>query len=326
MKNYRSIYISLSLFILIIFGFFIGVLFGPTNLSLSDLNDAIFTKGSSPQSIIVWDIRMPRIFIAITVGAVLALSGSIIQVTTRNPLGDPQLFGITGGALIVNALVISGKINLDPWFEITFGVLASIIGAIIIYFCASREDLKISTLAIIGFSLGAMCVAISTGIMAYSRVFTQQALSVIGGSTANLNWDFLFHLIPFMFIGILIVFFIINKFDILVLGDQISKNLGVDSKKTRLIALIAAAIMSGSSVGIVGSIGLLGLITPHITRIIIGNNIRKIIIYSLPIGGLIMLYSDQISRLIFMPNEVPVGLVITILGAPIMMYLSWRYL
>ena len=269
---------------------------------------------------------MPRIFIAITVGALLALSGSIIQVTTRNPLGDPQLFGITGGALIVNALVISGKINLDPWLEIIFGVLASIIGAIIIYFCASREDLKISTLAIIGFSLGAMCVAISTGIMAYSRVFTQQALSVIGGSTANLNWDFLFHLIPFMFIGILIVFFIINKFDILVLGDQISKNLGVDSKKTRLIALIAAAIMSGSSVGIVGSIGLLGLITPHITRIIIGNNIRKIIIYSLPIGGLIMLYSDQISRLIFMPNEVPVGLVITILGAPIMMYLSWRYL
>ena len=100
------------------------------------------------------------------------------------------MFGITGGALIVNALVISGKINLDPWLEIIFGVLASIIGAIIIYFCASREDLKISTLAIIGFSLGAMCVAISTGIMAYSRVFTQQALSVIGGSTANLNWDF----------------------------------------------------------------------------------------------------------------------------------------
>ena len=129
-----------------------------------------------------------------------------------------------------------------------------------------------------------------------------------------------------MFIGILIVLFIINKFDILVLGDQISKNLGIDSKKIRLIALITAAVLSGSTVAIVGSIGLLGLITPHITRIIIGNNIRKIMIYSLPVGGLIMLYSDQISRLIFMPNEIPVGLVITILGAPIMIYLSWRHL
>ena len=261
-----------------------------------------------------------------SVGAGFAISGALLQTTTRNPLGDPQLFGITGGALIVNAFAVSGILNVEIWQEMSIAVIASILGSGLIYYCSSREQLKPATLALIGFSIGAMSIAISTGIMAYSRVFTQQALGVIGGSTANLTWDDFIPIIPFTILGIFICLMISNRLHVLVLGDTIAKTLGVNSKQTRLFAIIAAAILSGASVNIVGSIGLLGLITPHITRIIVGNNVKTILLYSIPFGSLIMIYSDQISRLVFMPYEVPVGLVITIIGAPIMIYLAWRHL
>ena len=322
----RNSYTLITIFILISSGFAIGLLFGSSNLSIQDFINTITTKTNSGHVMIVWDIRMPRIVIALVVGAAFAISGTLLQITTRNPLGDPQLFGITGGALIVNALAVSGILTVELWQEMSIAVIASILGSGLIYYFSSREKLKPATLALIGFSIGAMSIAISTGIMAYSRVFTQQALGVIGGSTANLTWDDFTPIIPFLIIGIVISIIISNRLHVLVLGDTIAKTLGVNPKQTRLFAIIAAAILSGASVNIVGSIGLLGLITPHITRIIVGNNVKTILFYSIPFGSSIMIYSDQISRLIFMPYEVPVGLVITIIGAPIMIYLAWRHL
>ena len=322
----RNSYTIITILLLISIGFAIGLLFGSSNLSIQDFINTITTKNNPGHIMIIWDIRMPRIVIALVVGAGFAISGALLQTTTRNPLGDPQLFGITGGALIVNAFAVSGILNVEIWQEMSIAVIASILGSGLIYYCSSREQLKPATLALIGFSIGAMSIAISTGIMAYSRVFTQQALGVIGGSTANLTWDDFIPIIPFTILGIFICLMISNRLHVLVLGDTIAKTLGVNPKQTRLFAIIAAAILSGASVNIVGSIGLLGLITPHITRIIVGNNVKTILLYSIPFGSLIMIYSDQISRLVFMPYEVPVGLVITIIGAPIMIYLAWRHL
>ena len=175
----RLVFCTVIILILTVIGGFLGIVLGPSKLPLGDLLNTLLLKSDSVNSTIIWDIRIPRILIAFTVGSAFAISGVILQTNTRNPLGDPQLFGITGGALIVQALVLSGILSNNPWFQTTFSVIASIISAILIFTLANRSNVKPSTLALIGFSIGAMCIAISTGIMAYYRVFTQQVLSVI---------------------------------------------------------------------------------------------------------------------------------------------------
>ncbi len=322
----RLVYCAIIVLILTVTGVGLGILVGPSDLTLKDSLNTILLPSSSGNSTIIWDIRIPRILIAFTVGSAFAVSGVILQTNTRNPLGDPQLFGITGGALIVQALVLSGILSDSPWFQTSLCVGASIACAILIFALSNRSNVKPSTLALIGFSIGAMCIAITTGIMAYYRVFTQQVLTVIGGSTANIPWSSYLPMLPFLLLGLIIIFGVSNKLNIIVLGDVISKNIGVNSTRIKFVSMVSAGILSGAAVSVVGTVGLLGLIVPHITRIIVGNNIRHILFFSIPIGGLFMLYADQVSRLAFMPNEVPVGFVISVLGAPLMIYLAWRYL
>ena len=122
----RNSYTLITIFILISSGFAIGLLFGSSNLSIQDFINTITTKTNSGHVMIVWDIRMPRIVIALVVGAAFAISGTLLQITTRNPLGDPQLFGITGGALIVNALAVSGILTVKLWQEMSIAVIASV--------------------------------------------------------------------------------------------------------------------------------------------------------------------------------------------------------
>ena len=133
-------------------------------------------------------------------------------------------------------------------------------------------------------------------------------------------------MIPFMFIGLFFILSISYRLNILSLGNTIIRNVGVNPNRIRLLSMIFAGVLSGSAVSVVGTVGLLGLIAAHISRIIMGNDVRKVVVFAIPVGSLLMLYADQISRLIFMPNEVPVGLVISIIGAPIMIYLAWRHL
>ena len=322
----KFITLSITIILLGLLGILLGVFIGPSKIGAGEFIDAIMFKSSVANNTIIWDIRLPRIFIAISVGSSFAVAGVILQTTTRNPLGDPQLFGITGGALIVQALIITGLIDATPWLNTILSVLASIICSILIYIFASRETFKPATLALIGFSVGAMCLAISTAIMAYQRVFTQQALGVIGGSTANIAWSSYIPMIPFMFIGLFFILSISYRLNILSLGNTIIRNVGVNPNRIRLLSMIFAGVLSGSAVSVVGTVGLLGLIAAHISRIIMGNDVRKVVVFAIPVGSLLMLYVDQISRLIFMPNEVPVGLVISIIGAPIMIYLAWRHL
>ena len=111
----RNSYTIITILILISIGFAIGLLFGSSNLSIQDFINTITTKNNPGHIMIIWDIRMPRIVIALVVGAGFAISGALLQTTTRNPLGDPQLFGITGGALIVNAFAVSGILNVELW-------------------------------------------------------------------------------------------------------------------------------------------------------------------------------------------------------------------
>ena len=275
---------------------------------------------------IVRSLRMPRVVAAMVAGACLGVAGSLLQTATRNPLGDPQLFGLGGGAAIVQALALAGVIGAGAWVLTSLSVAAALFGALLIFLLASREDLTPARLALIGVSIGALTLAIAAAILTHARVFSFQALTLFSGSLANRGWTDVTPVIPFLVLGIVLAILAAGRLNLLLLGDRLAGQLGASPMNTRLLALVSAGVLAGAGVSLAGVVGFVGLLTPHVVRLVAGNDARTVMALSIPTGALVVLYSDQISRLAFMPSEIPVGLVTTVLGAPVMIWVARRIL
>ena len=273
---------------------------------------------------IVHSFRMPRVVAALVVGASLGAAGSLLQSATRNPLGDPQLFGLGGGAAIVQALAMAGVLGAGAWGVTSLSVVAAVLGALLIFLLSSREDLTPARLALVGVSIGALTVAIAAAILMHARVFSLQALALFSGSLANRSWDDAVPVLPYMALGIAMAVVAAGRLNLLVLGDQLAGHLRASPKNTRLVALVSAGVLAGVGVSLAGVVGFVGLLTPHIVRLMLGNDARVVMAVSVPTGALVVLYADQLARLALMPAEIPVGLVTTALGAPLMIWVARR--
>ena len=257
-------------------------------------------------------------------GACLGTAGALLQGATRNPLGDPQLFGLGGGAAIVQALALAGAITVGTWGLTSLSVLAALIGAILIFLLASRESLTPARLALIGVSIGALTLAVAAAILTHARVFSLQALALFSGSLANRSWDDVIPVFPYLALGIALAVLAAGRLNLLVLGDRLAGQLGASPRNTRLLAMASAGVLAGAGVTLAGVVGFVGLLTPHVVRLMVGNDARTVMAVSVPTGAVVVLYADQVSRLAFMPAEIPVGLVTTVLGAPLMIWVARR--
>jgi iron complex transport system permease protein len=241
-------------------------------------------------------------------------------------LGDPQLFGLGGGAAVVQALAIAGLLALGTWALFSVSVAASLVGAGAIALFASREGISPARLALIGVSISALTAAAATGILAEARIFSSQSLYFIGGSFTNLSWQDVLPALPFFGVGILLALPVVGNLNVMGLGDRVAANLGAEPARTRAVAIASAGILGGAAVAVAGLVGFVGLLVPHLARLLVGHDFRRIFIVSIPLGAAFVLYADQAARLLFMPSEIPVGLVTAIVGAPLMIYVARRVL
>ncbi len=302
-----------------------GVALGTADLDASTLLKAIFTDSEDPTAeVIVHSFRIPRVVAALVVGASLGAAGSLLQSATRNPLGDPQLFGLGGGAAIVQALAMSGILVAGAWGVASLSVVAAVLGALLIFLLSSSEDLTPARLTLVGVSIGALTVAIAAAILMHSRVFSLQALALFSGSLANRSWGDVLPVLPYVALGIAMAVVAAGRLNLLLLGDRLAGHLGASPKSTRFVALISAGVLAGAGVSVAGVVGFVGLLSPHIVRLLLGNDARTVMAVSIPTGALLVLYADQLSRLALMPAEIPVGLVTTALGAPLMILVARR--
>ena len=308
-------------------GCVVGVAFGTSNFEASTLLRVLFTDSGDPTAeVIVGSLRLPRVVAAMLAGASLGAAGALLQSATRNPLGDPQLFGLGGGSAIVQALALAGVVIAGPWGLTSLSVLAAVVGAILIFLLASRENLTPARLALIGVSIGALTLAIAAAILTHSRVFSFQALTLFSGSLANRSWTDVAPVLPFLGLGIVLAILAAGRLNVLVLGDRLARQLGASPKSTRFVAMLSAGVLAGAGVALAGVVGFVGLLTPHVVRLLVGSDARVVMAFSFPVGALVVLYADQVSRLAFMPSEIPVGLVTTVLGAPLMIWVARRIL
>ena len=315
---------AVALCLLLVIGVFIGIAMGPVKLDFNRLVSAVLGQGDAAANTLIWDLRLPRVVAALVVGACLGIAGYLLQTSTRNPLGDPQLFGLGGGAAVIQALAMAGIIGRGTWGLYTLSVVASLVGAAIITFFASRQGVSPARLALIGVSLSAFTAAIATGALAGARVFSQQSLSFVGGSLANRGWQDVVPALPFLGLGLLVAIPVLGNLNVLALGDRVAANLGAEPGRTRAVAVASSGILGGTAVAVAGMVGFVGLLVPHVARLLVGHNVRPAFITSILLGASVMLFADQVARLAFMPSEVPAGMITALLGAPLMISVARR--
>lgn len=267
------------------------------------------------------EYRIPRTLLGILIGSSLAISGSVIQGVIRNPLASPDVIGITKGASLA-AVIIIMIFPSAPLFVLPLG---SFIGAltisIILSVLISKFDVKGSKLALIGLAIGAICTAIVQFLLIRNPLDANNALLWLTGSLYGHNIASFYSLLPWFIITVPIVLLLGYQLDILNLGDHVAIALGARVKILKMTLLVLAVMLAGASIAVVGGISFLGLIAPHIARQLVGHKNIHVIIMSGLVGAILLTFGDVLARGIQPPLDIPVGVVIAIIGAPYFLFL-----
>ncbi|MCG1067585.1 FecCD family ABC transporter permease [Staphylococcus epidermidis] len=267
------------------------------------------------------EYRIPRTLLGILIGSSLAISGSVIQGVIRNPLASPDVIGITKGASLATVIIIM-IFPSAPLFVLPLG---SFIGAltisIILSVLISKFDVKGSKLALIGLAIGAICTAIVQFLLIRNPLDANNALLWLTGSLYGHNIASFYSLLPWFIITVPIVLLLGYQLDILNLGDHVAIALGARVKILKMTLLVLAVMLAGASIAVVGGISFLGLIAPHIARQLVGHKNIHVIIMSGLVGAILLTFGDGLARGIQPPLDIPVGVVIAIIGAPYFLFL-----
>lgn len=274
---------------------------------------------SSTNHLILWQIRIPRILVALLIGAALGLAGAIAQSAANNPLADPAILGTSAGASL--GVVIGVLLNLVEVGSL-LAVLFATIGALIATTLTFTWARSVSALIIIGIGTSALFSALVGLLITSTNNPEIRSISFWSlGSLALANSDSLLIITPVFALCLFFAFKVAPELDLLTLGDLSVRHLGKSAKKIRLKAFLIIGLLVAVSVSAVGSISFLALAAPHIARIIFGGKSRVLTIASSLIGALILLISDTIARSALPPYELPIGLITSLLGAPILIFL-----
>ena len=324
--------LSLLIFLILIIPFSLNI--GSYKLSLTDVWNAIFYH-SGAAGMIVWNIRLPRILTSIFVGAALAVSGAIMQTLLKNPLASPFTMGTSHGAMFGASLAIllfsgseesSGRIFVnDPYSVVIFAFIGAIAGVLVILTLARLKGLSPEAVILAGVAISSVFTA-GTTLIHYFADELQLASMVYWsfGDLGRTSWKELI-LIMILFIPSM-AYFVFKGWDLNAaeIGDNTAKSLGIEIERLRFTGILLASLITAVSVAFVGIIGFVGLICPHIIRLMIGSDHRFLIPSSAILGALLLLGSDMISRVIVAPTIIPVGIITSFIGVPLFMYLLLR--
>ncbi|GAA1925493.1 iron chelate uptake ABC transporter family permease subunit [Microbacterium aoyamense] len=301
----------------------LSIALGSRDVAPVDVWDAITGAAQGADATVIRDMRVPRTILGILVGASLAMGGTILQGVARNPLADPGVLGISSGAaaaVVVAALVFGTMPTGDAvWFAFAGAGIATVL----VYAIASfgTEGATPVKLALAGAALTALCASITSAIL----LADPDALNTLRmwqvGALAGRYGSVLLQLWPFFAVGIVVALFVGRPLNLLSLGDDLARSLGLRLVPTRAFLFAVVAALCGAATAACGPIVFVGLMIPHLVRLITGPDYRWILVYSAVLGPVLVLGADIIGRLLLPSGEVPVGVVIGVLGAPVFVLL-----
>lgn len=301
-----------------------SITLGAKDIPLGTILESFTTFDNSFDHLVIQTMRLPRSLMAMAVGAALAVSGALMQGLTRNPLAETGILGIeAGGALaVVTVLFIFGSSSLTLYAMVAF--LGAAIAAVSVYGLGTlgRGGATPLNLTVAGAAMTAFISSITTGILIVSQRTLEEIRFWLAGSLAGRDVNLFLKVLPFMAIGLLLALLLGKQITILSLGEDVAKSLGQKTVWIKVLTAISVVLLAGSSVAIAGPIGFIGLVVPHTVRFFIKTDYRWILPYSAFLGAILLLVSDIAARVLLKPQELPVGVMTALVGAPVFVYLA----
>lgn len=317
-----------KVFVLILVAiFFLSVLLsltgGAVNVPLDVVLKVLIGKVTGVERTIVIDVRVPRIILATLVGIALSLTGAILQSLFLNPLAEPYITGVSSGAAFGATLAFFFFLPAFPYLPL-FSFLGSFLTLIMVYLMAKRNG-KVNSyvLLLAGVALSAFFGALVSVLMVKSGRDLHALVFWLLGSFSGRGWSevkLAIPLIPFLFIPLRYF----RELNLFLQGEERAFELGVETEKMKKLLFFLSSLLTAIAVSVSGIIGFVGLIVPHISRLLFGPDHRRVLLASLLLGPSLMLYSDLLARVVFSPSEMPVGVVTSFFGAPFFIYLLIR--
>ena len=296
---------------LAVFAMLLSTAKGSVDIPLGEVIGILGGAQGGANAQILWNIRLPRTIVAALVGINLSLSGAILQAILRNPLADPHIIGISSGA---------------AWLITPAAFGGAMLAALLIYILAWRDGIRPTRIILAGVAVSAFLGAgISAMMILYSDRVHSALMWMVGGLSAR-SWPHVEMLLPYTIAAGLLALTAAQRLNILQLGDDMARGIGLAVERTRILLTAVAALLAASAVSVVGLLGFVGLIVPHAARLMIGADYRLLLPVAALLGIAVVTLSDTAARLLFAPLELPVGIIMAVVGAPFFLYLLRRQL
>lgn len=304
-------------FLVFLLGVSIGTVYFPF---LEVIKSIIFFRNSSGLDSIITQIRLPRVILALLVGASLGGAGAVFQSLLINPMADAYIIGVSSGSALgaVISIVFKVRFSILGLSSIPiFAFIGGITSVFLVYAISSRgRHNQLLNLLLAGLAINAFLSSLMSFILLLSDTSLHESIYWLMGGFSGRGWEHVYIILPYFIISVLILSFFTRELNIMLLGDEQAQNLGVNVKQARRIIVIFTSLLTASAVSVSGVIGFVGLIVPHMLRILIGPDNRSLFPASILGGAILLTLSDLVARTALSPIEIPVGIVTSLIGAP----------
>ena len=314
-----------SVFVLIA-AVLVGVTAGSVSIPMQVLWNPDMDEAASN---ILWNIRIPRVVLAGLVGASLAIAGAAFQGLLKNPLADPYTLGVSSGASVGAVVTLFFGISV-PFLGLftlpVFSMLGAFLTMVTVMSFAKLIDraMKMETIILTGIIFSSFLGSVISLMISLSGEELRQIIGWLLGSVSMRGWPYVTMALPFMTIGFLLLWLNRRELNALVFGEERAMHLGVNVKRRKMMILTGGSILTGAAVSVSGTIGFVGLVVPHMTRMLWGSDHRHVLPLSFINGASLLIICDLVSRTIISPSELPIGVITAFIGAPVFAFIFWK--
>ncbi|MEK3782334.1 iron ABC transporter permease [Paenibacillus sp. FSL R5-0810] len=327
MLERRTVWVSLILLAVCFIVIVVSTGMGSQPISPLNVIKALAGKAPPMEQVIVMKLRLPRVIIAVLIGAALAVAGAILQGVIRNPLASPDVIGMTEGASLGAVLFIflfTGTVSIH-WMPL-FAILGAFLITGLLYVLAWKGGVSPLRLVLIGIGVSAAVKSISYMLIISGPLqLADRSLTFMAGSIYGMSWDKdVMTLLPWVAVLLPVTWLQARNVNIQALGDDVASSAGAHVQKQRLLLIGLSVALAGAAVSIGGAIAFIGLMAPHMARRLVGPSFGSLLPVSALIGAIVLLAADLVARTAFLPRDVPAGVFTAAIGAPFFLYLLYR--
>lgn len=321
-KSRKQVLSFLVIAILLVVVFFISVNVGSLKVSFPELMRGLFVKYNENVSSI-FDLRFPRIIISMLAGAAIAVSGVLFQAVLKNPLADPGIIGISSGAGFVS-VIVTAFIPALYFMTPILAFLGGIAAFAMVYSLSWKGGLSPLRIILVGVAVSAMFTGLSSVFNSMSGGNLQGVASIVNGNISMKTWDDVGTLFPYVLVGLILACLFTGTCNLLSLEDKTARGLGVNVNQMRIWISLVAVLLASISTSIVGTVSFLGLIVPHLGRLMVGSDHKTLVPFSMLLGAFIFLLADTLGRTIAYPYEISAAVIMSVIGGPFFIVLLRR--